>query len=123
RAIAYRATFRVRRVPIFYTPFFYKSLAKIPRRSGFLTPSVGNSSTLGKMVGVGYFWAINRSYDTTYYLQDFTDRGLAHHVELRGKPRPGTDFDAILFGVQDRGLKAPGTLVPQPDGTQTLVCP
>ncbi len=123
RAIAYKSVFRVRKFPIFYAPYFYKSLAKIPRRSGFLTPSVGNSSTLGKMIGIGYFWAINRSYDTTYYLQDFTDRGLAHHVEFRGKPRPGTDFDAILFGVQDRGYKAPGTFVSQPDGTQSLLCP
>jgi LPS-assembly protein len=106
-------------MPLFYTPFFYKSLAKIPRRSGFLTPNIGNSTTRGKMIGVGYFWAINRSYDVTYRLQDFTERGLAHHVEVRGKPRPGTDFDAILFGVQDRGLIAPGST----DANGQLICP
>ena len=111
RALAYKATFRVRMVPLFYTPYFYKSLARVPRHSGFLTPNIGNSSRRGKMFGVGYFWAINRSFDATYRLQDFTARGLAHNLELRGKPRAGSDFDAVLFGVQDKGLL-------QPDGTR-----
>jgi LPS-assembly protein len=123
RALAYKAIFRVRRMPLFFTPYFYKSLAKVPRHSGFLTPHIGNSSTRGITLGAGYFWAINRSYDVTYLLQDFTARGLAHHTEIRGKPRAGTDFDAVLYGVQDRGLKVPGELVPQPDGTNLLVCP
>jgi LPS-assembly protein len=105
RAIARNSTFAVRRVPVFFTPFFYKSLEKVPRKSGFLTPNIGNSSRRGKMIGIGYFWAINRSYDVTYRVQDFTQRGFAHHVDLRGKPRAGTDFDAIFYGVQDRGLK------------------
>src|SRR5205823_12291800 len=90
---------------LFYAPFFYKSLEKVPRHSGFLTPNIGNSSRRGKMFGVGYFWAINRSYDATYRIQDFTERGFAHHLDLRGKPREGTDFDAIFYAVQDRGLK------------------
>jgi LPS-assembly protein len=107
RAIAYRSVFRVRKFPLFFTPVFYKSLEKVPRRSGFLTPNIGNSSRRGKMIGVGYYWAINRSYDATYRLQDFTARGLAHHLELRGKPYRGADFDAIIYGVQDRGLELP----------------
>ena len=53
---------------------------------------------------MGYFWAINRSYDVTYRLLDYTSRGYAHHLEFSGKPRPGTDFYAILYGVQDRGV-------------------
>jgi len=105
RALAYNSVFRVRWMPLFYTPFFYKSLERAPRRSGFLTPNFGNSSRRGKMIGIGYYWAINRSYDTTYRVQDFTQRGLAHHVEFRGKPRHGSDFDAIFYGVNDRGLK------------------
>jgi LPS-assembly protein len=111
RALAYKAIFRVRRMPLFYAPYFYKSLAKVPRHSGFLTPNIGNSSRRGKMFGVGYFWAINRSYDVTYRLQDFTARGLAHNMEIRGKPRPGSDFNAVIYGVQDRGLE-------QSDGTR-----
>ncbi len=102
RAIAYRSVFRMRWVPLFYTPFFYKSLEKLPRRSGFLTPTFGNSSRRGKMLGGGYYWAINRSYDATYLAQYFTQRGPAHRVEFRGKPNARTDFDAIVYGVNDR---------------------
>lgn len=109
RAIAYHSVFHIRNFPLFYAPFFYKSLQKMPRRSGFLMPNLGNSSQRGKMFGIGYFWAINRSYDVTYRVQDFTARGLAHNVDFRAKPREGTDFDAIIYGVQDRGLEVKGS--------------
>ena len=105
RAIAYSSVFRVRRIPIFYTPFFYKSLERLPRRSGFLTPNIGNSSRRGKLIGVGYYWAINRSYDLTYRNQYFTQRGFAHNIDFRGKPTDRSDFNAIIYGVNDRGLK------------------
>lgn len=114
RAIAYNSWFHVRALPLFYTPFFYKSLEKEPRRSGFLTPNLGHSSIRGYMLGVGYYWAINRSYDLEYLFQDWTARGYAHHLDLRGKPNARTDFNVIAYGVQDRGpangngVKAPG---------------
>ena len=105
RAKAYKSVFRIRRFPVFYTPFFYKSLEKEPRRSGFLTPNIGHSSLRGYMFGFGYFWAINRSYDMTYKFQDWTETGYAHHVELRGKPNATTDFDAVIYGVQENKLQ------------------
>ena len=117
RAISHRAIFTVRRIPIFYAPYYYKSLKKLPRQSGFLTPNIGNSSTRGKMLGAGYYWAINRSYDAAYRVQYFTQRGFAHTVDFRGKLAEGTDFSAFLYGVQDRGLadkpssKAPGYML------------
>jgi LPS-assembly protein len=104
-AIARNAVFRIRKIPLFYAPFFYKSLADEPRKSGFLTPNIGNSSRRGKMLGVGYYWAMNRSYDAMYRTQYFTERGFAHHLDLRGKPRQRSDFNFILYGVNDRGLK------------------
>jgi LPS-assembly protein len=110
RAIARNSVFWVKRIPIFYTPLFYKSLEKAPRRSGLLTPNVGNSSRRGKMVGVGYFWAINRSYDATYRAQLFTERGVAHNVDFRGKPTDRSDFNITLFAVNDR-LKQGGYLL------------
>ncbi len=102
RALAYKAVYRLKKVPLFYFPIFYKSLKKEPRQSGFLTPNFGNSSTRGIMLGLGYYWAINRSYDVLYHVQDFTSRGLAHHIDFRGKPTDKSDFDAIFYGVQDR---------------------
>lgn len=108
RAIARNAMFRLRGLPLFYTPYFYKSLARAPRKSGLLTPNLGNSSRRGFMLGGGYYWAISRSYDATYRAQLFTARGLAHHVEFRGKPTQRSDFFFNLYGVNDRGLQLPG---------------
>ncbi len=109
RAIAHNSVFLLRRMPLFYTPFFYHSLAKEPRKSGFLLPMIGHSSRRGWMVHAGYFWAISRSYDLTYRGQYLTTRGLVHHVDFRGKPRPGTDYDVIGYGIQDRGAPNSGT--------------
>ncbi len=106
-AIAYRSVFYVRAIPLFFAPYFYKSLQKEPRRSGFLFPNLGSAGSRGFMFGVGYFWAINRSYDALYHVTEYTSRGEAHHLELRGKPGPRTDFDAIIYGVDDR-IPAPG---------------
>jgi LPS-assembly protein len=108
RAIAHRSTFVLRKMPLFYTPYFYRPLGKNTRKSGFLVPNLVPHSQRGFMVGVGYYWAINRDYDVTYRLQDFTSQALTHHVDFRGKPRPGTDYDFILYGVQDRGTPSSG---------------
>ncbi len=108
RSLSYKSWFMVRGIPIFYTPFFYHSLEKEPRKSGFLSPSGGHSSIGGFMLMVGAFWAINRSYDITYRMTDYLSRGYAHHVDLRGKPLPGTDYDVIFYGVQDRGVPNSG---------------
>lgn len=105
RALAYRAIFKMRGVPMLYMPAMYKSLTENPRRSGFLTPNLGNSNRRGFMMGLGYFWAINRSYDATYRGQYFTQRGFAHTVDFRGKPTQKSDFDLYVYGVNDKGIK------------------
>ena len=102
RAIAYNAVFRLKNIPILFLPAFYRPLGKKDRQSGFLTPNIGNSSVLGYMYGEGYYWAINRSYDALYRIQDFTARGYAHTAEVRGRPTAKSDFDLNLYGVDDQ---------------------
>lgn len=111
KAISRNSIFLLRKMPVFYTPFFYHSLQKNPRKSGFLLPTIVPRSQRGFMIGIGYYWAISRSYDVTYRFQDFTSNALTHHVDFRGKPREGTDFNAIFYGVQDYGR-------PLPDGSK-----
>jgi LPS-assembly protein len=109
RALAYRSTFLVRKMPLFFTPYFYHSLEKRPRRSGFLMPNLVSGSQRGPMLGLGYFWAISRSFDVTYRIFDYTTKAFGHHVDFRGKPGERTDFDVIVYGVQDRTGVVPGT--------------
>jgi LPS-assembly protein len=99
RAISKGSWFYVKEVPIFYTPYFYKSLKKQPRRSGLLTPSAGNSSIRGATVGVGYFWAINRSYDLTYRGLFYSKAGFGHQADFRGVVNQSTYFDVSLYGI------------------------
>lgn len=103
RALAYRSWFKLRGMPLLYAPVFYKDLSSHARRSGFLTPNVGNSNRRGQMFGLGYFWAINRSYDVNYRPQFFTQRGFAHTIDFRGKPTARSEFNAYLYGINDRG--------------------
>lgn len=108
RALVHQSTFRVKGIPLLYAPVFYKSLKERPRRSGFLTPNLGNSSRRGFMAGLGYYWAIHRSYDAAYRAQYFSQRGFAHHINARGKPAQNADFDFYLYGVNDRGRNLGG---------------
>ncbi len=104
RAIAYHSTYFIRKIPIFFFPLpFYRPLGREPRKSGFLLPNIVPRSQRGVMVGLGYYWAINRSYDLTYRFQDFNSNALRHNVDLRGKPTARSDFNFILYGVNDLG--------------------
>lgn len=97
RAIAHNSTMVLKDVPIFYLPAFYKSLEEKPRKSGFLTPNIGNSSRRGQVIGGGYFWAINRSYDLMYRTQYYTRRGFVHQGDFSGWINQKTTFDFSIF--------------------------
>lgn len=101
-AKAYKSWFILRGIPLFYTPYFYHSLQKQPRHSGILNPNIVPRSQRGVEIGLGYYWAINRSYDLTYRFFDYNTSAFEHHVDFRGKPGARTDYDFILTGVQDR---------------------
>ncbi|HLH00307.1 MAG TPA: hypothetical protein VKX49_28640 [Bryobacteraceae bacterium] len=118
RAIAYHSVFHLRSLPLFYAPRYYKSLKKVPRQSGFMTPNIGRSSLYGMMVGLAYYWAINRSYDTFYRIQYFSQRGFAHTYDFRGKVTPGTDISFNLYGVNDRGIPIGNGKVQKQGGLQ-----
>lgn len=91
------------RVPIFFSPFLYHSLERIPRSSGFLTPNIGNSSQKGRVLGESFFWAINRSADAEGGLEYYSERGWAQRGTFRMRPNATTTMSASYFGVVDRG--------------------
>lgn len=104
-ATVHRGVFRLKGVPLLYVPVFKKSLERVPRQSGFLTPSVGTSSRFGAVLAQAYYWAINRSYDATLNGTIYTARGFAAEASMRGRPTENSSFDAVFFGVEDRGQK------------------
>jgi len=111
RAVTRNGVYHVRGVPVFFFPYFYKGLKKEPRKSGFLSPEAGHSSQFGYFFGLGYYWAISRSFDASYVAQDYTSRGYAHHIDFRGKPTNKSDFNLIFYGVNDRGVQQGGNAI------------
>jgi LPS-assembly protein len=107
-AITHGSTFILNRFPILYLPYFYHSLQKESRKSGFLMPMPGHSTRRGMELSAGYFWAINQSYDLTYRAQYYPSRGLVSNIDFRGKPRQRTDYDVIIFGANDKGAPNSG---------------
>ena len=102
-AVVRNGVLRLRGVPLLYVPYFRKSLKRMPRQSGFLTPTIGNSSRFGRILGQSYYWAINRSFDATFGGTLYTSRGFATNASLRGRPTKNSNFDAVFFDVRDRG--------------------
>ena len=106
--VIYNGFVKIRnKIPFFYSPVFYHSLKRIPRRSGFLTPNIGNSSRKGKVLGESFYWAINRSADAELGAEYYSKRGWAQRGTFRMRPHAGTNLTATYFGVVDRGLKLP----------------
>ena len=53
-------------IPVAYTPYLTHPDPTVKRQSGFLAPSLGNSSALGAILETPYFWAISPSSDFTF---------------------------------------------------------
>ena len=120
--VIYNGFVKVRnKIPIFFSPIFYHSLKRIPRRSGFLTPNIGNSSRKGIVLGESFYWAINRSADAELGAEYYSKRGWAQRGTLRMRPHAGTNLTASYFGVVDRGLKLPDGSRLQQGGRTLLV--
>ncbi|MGH9649777.1 MAG: LPS-assembly protein LptD, partial [Terriglobales bacterium] len=108
RARIYNATFRVKKVPVFYFPFAAHPVGRLKRQSGFLTPTFGTSSRKGIILGESFYWAVNRSLDITLGAEYWSSRGWAQHGEMRARPNESTSLDFRYFGVLDRGLAPTG---------------
>src|SRR5579883_2899053 len=101
RAKAYKSWFILRKMPLFYAPYFFHSLTREQRHSGFLMPHIAPHTQRGAMVGLGYFWAINRSFDLTATVLDYNTSAFAQSANFRGRPSEKSDFDLIVNDTID----------------------
>ena len=100
----YNSTFRIRDFPVLFLPFAAHPVANLGRQSGFLIPTIGASSRKGTIIGESFYWAINRSMDTTFGAEYYSSRGWAQQAEFRAKPSQKSTLDLNYFGVLDRGF-------------------
>ncbi len=103
----YNSNFRLGGVPVFYFPFVTHPVQKRRRNSGLLIPSIGNSSTKGKIAGESVYWAIHRSMDASVGGEYYSKRGWAQRAEFRARPSDTSYVDFNYAGVLDRGIGTP----------------
>jgi LPS-assembly protein len=91
--------------PVFYFPYAKVPVDREARQTGFLIPSVGESSVKGTIIGDGFFWAINRSMDAMVGAEYYSKRGWSQRGEFRVRPSDNSYVDLNFFGVIDRGTE------------------
>ena len=76
------ASFRVKGLPVFYTPYLWTSLTA-ERKTGFLMPTVGYTKERGLEAGIPFYWAISGSSDATFVLDEYGKGGTGTGLEYR----------------------------------------
>lgn len=70
-------------VPVLWTPWFRHPDPTVERRSGFLVPTAGTSSTLGLTLEVPYHWVLGPNRDVTFSPIFTTRQGVVLGGEYR----------------------------------------
>ncbi len=70
-------------VPIAYIPYFWSPDPTVKRKTGFLTPNIVLSETLGTGVTIPFFWATGPNHDLTFRPSYLSRQGLHMDVEWR----------------------------------------
>lgn len=92
KGIAKKASLRVFNWPILYTPYLSFPTSK-ERKSGFLMPTIGSTSSSGFDYAQPYYWNIAPNYDATFSPHYYSLRGLM----LGGQFRYLTHYSSGIF--------------------------
>ncbi|MBP8275035.1 MAG: LPS-assembly protein LptD [Acidobacteria bacterium] len=93
-AVMRNAVLRIKDVPILYLPWMYYPINKEDRATGFLMPSYGHSTLRGQTVSGAFFWAMNRSMDSTLHYDYSSKAGQGYGAEYRYVQAPGSTGSA-----------------------------
>jgi LPS-assembly protein len=106
--LAKNVLMKVKAVPAFYMPVFMYPIQEDQRASGLLLPRFGKDSYRGYSLGAGFFWAMGRSFDQTFYFDNYSEYGQGYGHEFRyalPSPSNGT-FRTYLFHRKQNGVTA-----------------
>lgn len=81
-AVLKHATFNIKGVPIFYTPYMVLPV-KNTRQTGFTFPEVSYSDNNGVGFNAPFFWNISDSVDMTLFPEYYYERGFMPGAEFR----------------------------------------
>jgi LPS-assembly protein len=98
------ATFRLKNIPVLYTPILWAPLLS-DRQTGLLTPLVGYSNLRGLNINIPFYWAISDNRDATFVLDTYTKRGIGEGLEYRYIEPWGAKGNWWLYHIKDTELK------------------
>jgi LPS-assembly protein len=107
KVVAKNVVFKIKSVPVFYLPLLYYPIREDQRSTGFLFPHFGHSSLKGYEVGTGFFWAMGRSFDQTFYADHYSKIGWGFGHEFRymaEQPSRGTFRTYVIRTDNDQPL-------------------
>ncbi len=96
------ASFDVLGVPVLYLPYFTMPDPSVKRRTGFLAPTFGSSSTLGLMAEIPYYIALDKSYDFLFHPALLSKQGVLYKGDFRQRLENGEY--SVKFGAIDQNL-------------------
>ena len=94
--------FRIKKIPLFYSPYLYAPTNERKRQTGFLIPSTGSSTTRGRSVSEGFFLTLGRSADVLATTEYYSLRGIAGGLEFNARPSERSTIFAEGFFAIDR---------------------
>src|SRR5262249_8274509 len=94
--------FRIKKIPLFYSPYLYAPTIDRDRKTGFLIPSTGNSSNRGRSVSDAFFLTLGRSADVLATTEYYSLRGVAGGLEFNARPSERSKIFAEGFFAHDR---------------------
>lgn len=100
RIKASHVVFRVKDVPVFYTPFLWAPILA-ERRTGLLAPTMGYRDSTGFYYRQPFFWAITENRDATLYLDYYSRRAFGQALEYRYVEGPGAAGRFEVYHLKD----------------------
>ncbi len=104
RVVASNATFRIKDLPVFYTPYLWAPFLK-DRQTGFLMPLVSNSKKRGLSLTLPFYWAFAENRDLTVILDAYSKRGIGSGLEYRFVEPGGATGNWWAYHIYDTELE------------------
>ncbi len=107
------AQFELFGMPILYLPYFSHPDPSVKRRSGFLAPEFGNSSTLGFTSEIPYYFALAPNYDFTFHPMYTSQHGVLWMGDWRHRVAIGDikgQYTLKLAGIDQDASTLPADL-------------
>ena len=103
------AQFEFMGVPIIPLPYFEAPDPTVKRRSGFLLPSIGSSSTLGVSIETPYYFALSPQYDFLFSPEYLSKQGILWKGQWRHRLANG-EYEIKVAGIEQDYASLPSSI-------------